>query len=480
MLDNMRKWGLLIVINIIAYLNVLIGQVNLVPNPSFEELIQCPLNGSFTYSSLPFTTHWFRAFSGGLTTIGLFNECAESSGQGVPINHGFCYQLARTGIGYASIKTSSTTTKPTDYLEVKIKSKLQKNKKYFTSFYISPVNCMGSEKCYSDAAGLAFSDTLYQYQVNDYTLEVIPPFIPAIQNPQGNILIDTVNWIEISGFYTAKGMEQYLIIGGFRTLAATRFSGNCNLVTATHCYIDDVGVYELNDIPDTVLLCRNESKRIGRSFLDAIYSWDNGVKDSVITVNKAGRYILTTNIGKCTVKDTVVVVEIDKVVNTLPIDTLICQGESVQYDIQIPGKYIWSNGASSSSVTLKTADTYTVSVENNCGVFNRSFKLETKVCDCYVYVPNVISLNGDDINDFLECTIGCDFPYHAIRFQVFDRWGNLLYSIQPSDNQPVKWDGTYNGRTLDVGVYAWTFEYEYTRKGITTTKTISGDVTISK
>ncbi|MEN9610065.1 MAG: hypothetical protein RLZZ628_879 [Bacteroidota bacterium] len=77
-----------------------------------------------------------------------------------------------------------------------------------------------------------------------------------------------------------------------------------------------------------------------------------------------------------------------------------------------------------------------------------------------VFVPNVFSPNGDDKNDYF-------LPYTGLGvvkvnyMRVFDRWGELLYSLQnlpAGQDTNVGWDGTFKGKKVDSGVYVYIME----------------------
>jgi gliding motility-associated-like protein len=444
------------------------GQENLIPNPSFEDISDC--SELQQTSSVGLGLFWYAV----LVTPDLFHVCAR----GVPVNRANCYQPALDGSGYAGINTYLTTQRTTEYFGTKLLKTLKKGNVYFIRFYASPRNCGDYAVCYSDAMGLAFSETRYQEE-RIFGAEQIPPFKTAIQNPVGNILKDTVNWTEISGCYTANGTEQYAILGSFRTSANTKSEG-CIGGTGSYHYIDNVGVFEFDPLPDTLMLCKGESRRIGQSFLNGTYRWSTGATDSTIVVTKGGINTVSITVGGCTLSDTTMVIEMEKALASLPTDTLICQGDTLHLNIPISGAFIWSNGGNTNHATISTAGTYAVNIVNDCGVFDHNFEVTSKVCDCPVYVPNSFSPNGDGLNDYLECYVGCDFPYQSVRFQVLDRWGGLMYTNTAADSRTIQWDGTFKGQPLDVGVYVWSFEYEYTRNGMLEKKIITGDVTIIK
>jgi len=64
-------------------------------------------------------------------------------------------------------------------------------------------------------------------------------------------------------------------------------------------------------------------------------------------------------------------------------------------------------------------------------------------------------------------------------FRVFDRWGEELYfasNFLPGDNAAA-WDGLYNGKELQAGVYIYYAEVEFVDNRV---EIIRGDVTIFK
>ena len=70
-----------------------VGQVNLVPNPSFEDYTQCPTG----FDQIDRATGW----SSYAASPDYFNSCANSSGAvGVPSNT-WGYQNAKDGNGYS-------------------------------------------------------------------------------------------------------------------------------------------------------------------------------------------------------------------------------------------------------------------------------------------------------------------------------------------------------------------------------------------
>lgn len=137
-------------------------------------------------------------------------------------------------------------------------------------------------------------------------------------------------------------------------------------------------------------------------------------------------------------------------VNPLPI-VIASADTSVEFDHLVTihatgtGPFDWSpaNSLSCTPCADPEADaqettTYTVSTTN---AFGCSAQDEVTVSIYYViHIPNIITPNGDGLNDFFHI-IGMP-PNSAI--QIFNRWGNLLYESPSYDNTwSIETDGVY-------------------------------------
>ena len=101
------------------------------------------------------------------------------------------------------------------------------------------------------------------------------------------------------------------------------------------------------------------------------YLWNTGATTQTITASTSGNYSVTlTNASGCTSTSPVTVVT----ANSIPTATItaagplsFCQGGSVTLTASPATNYSWSNGATTSSITVSTAGAYTVLVANNSG-----------------------------------------------------------------------------------------------------------------
>lgn len=91
-----------------------------------------------------------------------------------------------------------------------------------------------------------------------------------------------------------------------------------------------------------------------------------------------------------------------------------------------------------------------------------------------ILVPTGFSPNGDGANDLL-LVHGLNGT-RILVFQVFDRWGQLVYEAKDffTNDAGTGWDGTFRGQPLSPGLFVWLLEAEYidgykeSRRGQTT------------
>ena len=119
--------------------------------------------------------------------------------------------------------------------------------------------------------------------------------------------------------------------------------------------------------------------------------------------------------------------------------------------------------------------TYTITVidENGCRASDQIQLLVNVVRP--VFYPNIFSPNDDNINDFFNLSGGP--AVEGIDFlKVYDRWGNLMYDGTPEINDNSQgWDGYFNGKPVNPGVYAWMADVRFIDN---VTLTFAGDITV--
>lgn len=207
-------------------------QYNLVPNPSFEDTLNCygPWNCN---CSLEIAFPWFNPTQGTADIFTSFSSCGYSAN--------LAMQMPRTGQVFAGLYAEVGELR--EYIEIKLNDSLLSNHVYCIGFYISKSNfCSGA----IDRIGAYLShDSLISLNAFNF------PVIPQIESAQGSLLADTVNWISISGMYYALGGEKFLTIGNFRDSSSTLFQNmDSSHIGCQHAYylIDDVYIYNCDSV----------------------------------------------------------------------------------------------------------------------------------------------------------------------------------------------------------------------------------------
>jgi hypothetical protein len=214
---------------------------NYVNNGSFEELYNCNLPGPLTKAK-----YWR-----GIDSLGhmpaVFSTCPGFSN--IPVN-GYTYQWPKNGEVYVistffclPIYCQNSNRL---YLRNRLKQNLQPNKTYCVSFY---VNITNNSTYGMDGFGAYFGDD----NLDTITKTNIPLtyLTPQVQNPTHSMIADTLNWGLITGTFVASGHEKHLVIGNFKSDAATNtvlINPNHLPVVFTDVVIDDVSCIEL-DLP---------------------------------------------------------------------------------------------------------------------------------------------------------------------------------------------------------------------------------------
>lgn len=112
-----------------------------------------------------------------------------------------------------------------------------------------------------------------------------------------------------------------------------------------------------------------------------------------------------------------------------------------------PFTYSWSNGSTNQDLSNIPGGNYTVTVTDaeGCPVVDSIFVKEPQG----IKLPNGFTPNGDGFNDFYVIKGIQGYPGNKVN--IFNRWGNLVYSKQDYNND---WDGVSNdGNLLPDGTY---------------------------
>ena len=213
---------------------------------------------------------------------------------------------------------------------------------------------------------IATVQTVYGCTASD-TVEVTAFANPTIN---GNLTFCSGDFTTL----TASGGDTYLWSNGSTTPSINVNTAGTYSVTASTsngCSGNAAVSVMQNPTPDVqitgnTVICSGVGTTLTATS-NASYAWSNGESGQSISVYNPGSYSVTvTNANGCSNYATVNVTTMEPV--SISGNTHICSGQSTTLSVSGTGSYAWSNGASTSFVTVTNPGTYTVTVllPNGC------------------------------------------------------------------------------------------------------------------
>jgi hypothetical protein len=182
---------------------------NLVPNPSFEEYLECPFSTAELQNQVVDWYSWQESPD-------FFHVCSNDleAIAGVPEN-AWGYQNPITGEAYVGVATFAYPFEDIrEYMACALNEPLEVGEQYYVMFYASLFDggVLADRHCATDKIGAKF------FQNPDYSSEM--PYNPYIPQNTSDIeynemFTDTTDWILIDGWFTADQAYNWLALGNF-------------------------------------------------------------------------------------------------------------------------------------------------------------------------------------------------------------------------------------------------------------------------
>jgi len=192
------------------------AQINLVPNPSFEDTIgdcQNQMGLSNFFSNIK---NWYTCYS--TSSVDYYNSCANSitypTISSVPYS---CrtYQMPHSGqafIGlwiYEAYNSADSSLIYSEDVAVKLNAPLKAGVCYYGEFY---ANLGNITTVFTNQIGMLLSTNIYTTTTGSFTKYHTATGAVGYYS----VFYRYFNWVKISGKFTAQGGEQYLTIGNFK------------------------------------------------------------------------------------------------------------------------------------------------------------------------------------------------------------------------------------------------------------------------
>jgi gliding motility-associated-like protein len=199
----------------------------------------------------------------------------------------------------------------------------------------------------------------------------------------------------------------------------------------------------------------------------------DGLKDGTYTV-------IVRDANNCNVSTSVIILPpVDPLRIATESSSVKCSGFSTDGWAEVtasqgtpPYTYLWNTDPAQVTPRIENlfAGTFIIAVTDSGGCTQKDtvYLVDPTYCCEEVFVANAFSPNLDLVNDDLAPRSGTNLTNY--KFQVFDRWGNNVFS---STNINQRWDGSYNGKEgADLSVYFYVLSYrclinnqDYIKKG---------------
>ena len=382
------------------------AQVNLVLNPSFENLDSCGNNVIYA----DYAPNWKNITPYPCQSYVLSTCCTNTIYCGVPSYNGGSgpnsYQWPRTGNSFLALQVFSPPFPNTLYRDFRyyttgqLNSTLINGKSYCGKIYLN----LDNVSPYSiNQLGLYFDNGTIL--TGTYTCSNTINVIPQISNNPAININDTLAWIKIQGSFVASGNEKYVTIGNFKndsqtTGIATGF--NTNYISALY-NIDDISLIPIEIAAfagKDATICVGDSLNLGRP-------QETGIECEWYTPGNPTPFSKTSNFT---------------------------------FKANDVGTYTFIQRMDNCKITF---DTVTVKVEVNC--------------DTIVEIPNVFTPNEDGHNDAWRFEIK---NATDVKYSIYNRWGNLIKDSAIASQTVVSWDGrTTAGEACSSGVYFYVLTY---------------------
>lgn len=234
---------------------------------------------------------------------------------------------------------------------------------------------------------------------------------------------------------------------------------SCGILTSTSMVVTFTNVQaNISQAPNTPV-CVGGTITLTANAGMSSYLWQPGSSTGpTLPVTADGTFTLTTtDSGGCTASDTITVAFQPNPLSAPSVsDTAVCVGQFATLHASGGPSILWysstgsalGGGSSYTTGPLMQDTSFYIYTDNGVCRSVPSI-INVDVIDCPPLTPNVVTPNGDGVNDYWAPYI----PYATgIHVRIYNRWGELIYELNDANTY---WDATYykNGKRVSDGVY---------------------------
>ena len=252
------------------------------------------------------------------------------------------------------------------------------------------------------------------------------------------------------------------------TYYVTVSTGPCNGYDSVTVFVNELPNIDAGN--DTTICRGGTATLVATGEAGATFYWSNNVTTAVNPVSplQTTTYYVTASTGFCNGYDSVTVF----VNNLLNADFVVHPQIVSFFDPEVsfhdrttgssPVSWFWNLGNGDTQNVPDFVYTYndtgkflvTLVVSDQYGCTDSAYDYVIVQPYSTIYFPNTFTPNGDWHNDVYKI-LGTGI--NAFNIKIFDRWGKMIYT---SSDMNAGWDGKYEGRKVQQGVYTYSVYYK--------------------
>lgn len=261
----------------------------------------------------------------------------------------------------------------------------------------------------------------------------------------------------------SKKNEKYILKSG---------NGNCSAFDTVEVFVKNNPTLNMDSI---AYICQNENYQVNLTSSGANwFLWKTNVTLSnirianpVLNPSKPTRYtvIIKDSMDNCPIQaDLQINISKPKSMFTaLPLSGIVPFSVNTNNSSLGGTQYYWKMGNKlidnnfNAKIEFKDSGDYIISliVIDSIGCADTSSLNIKSIVKGSLYIPNVFTPNGDNVNDQFEVSYTQNYFSH-LNMKIYNRWGQQIY--ETSSPTIIWWDGNYMSNPCSSGVYFFTLE----------------------
>jgi len=228
------------------------------------------------------------------------------------------------------------------------------------------------------------------------------------------------------------------------------------------------------DLGQDQTLCDGESTTISAPGQLAEFSWEDGSDDASREITTSGTYWLEAVANNCPNRDSVNIQ-----FNALPTlslgrDTTVCSDLGYEINaIASDGVITWPDGSTGEQFNVTSPGLISATIDNGC-TSEADVNINFRECFYFnMYVPNAFNPTSRNGNQLFRPTISRGVQIISYEMNIFNRWGNLMFSTQSPDEG---WNGYINDVNSKTSVYVYQVDITYQDDNGIGEEQVAGDV----